>query len=133
MPVIGPRPVGTPALQIRWRRRCLTKLAKQSIAVHLSTDEPDGMSVAPMHSTEDQRGNIRVLYWWARHLACRSISDRHGPAHHCIHPEFSTRDRLYVFLSRRLPSAAKWPFSSSPMRCRTSLLSWFSLLSEKRR
>jgi len=47
VPVIGPRQAGTPALQIRCRRRCVTKLAKKSITVHLSTDEPDGTSVAP--------------------------------------------------------------------------------------
>ncbi len=30
MPVIGPRPAGTPALPIQWRRRCVTEIAKQS-------------------------------------------------------------------------------------------------------
>jgi len=48
LPVIGPRPARTPALQIRWRRRCLTKLVKQSTKVHLSTEKPDGTSVAPI-------------------------------------------------------------------------------------
>jgi hypothetical protein len=59
---IGPRPAGTPALQIRWRRRGVTKLAKQSITVHVSMDEPDGTGGTNSWGTFGQAGGS----WRAR-------------------------------------------------------------------